>query len=363
MLAVPAFGEEEADYSTVITVDNLVSREMVNYNGNYYLKHTVSGPTVLKIKDPRNLMYEAEVFLVDDPTSFDPSDYLRIDFEKVPLKWDDVTYTLSLYDENGNKIGTKEVKEAPGMEYAELYILSSAQITLKEPGTYVVTYSRWAMGGDLEIVEVLGAKGAAKEASESVIGLSNFTKQRTYSPGTFKDVNEKDWYAESVAACYELGLMEGKGDGKFDPLGNISLAEAITLAARVNKIYNGKGATIENTGPNWYDGAVSYAVAQGIISGGEFEEYARPATRAELAYIFARALPDSEYPAINNISELPDVDDETKYSQEIFKLYNAGIVTGSDQHLTFKPNDNISRAEVSAIITRVVQPANRKVLQ
>lgn len=65
-------------------------------------------------------------------------------------------------------------------------------------------------------------------------------------------------------------------------------------------------------------------------------------------------------PSINNVQTLPDVTGSTKYSQEIFSLYNAGVLTGSDVFGTFKPNDNIIRAEAAAILTRVALPAQRK---
>ena len=77
-------------------------------------------------------------------------------------------------------------------------------------------------------------------------------------------------------------------------------------------------------------------------------------------HIFSKALPYGEYKKINSISALPDVDGYTRYSNEIFQLYNAGIITGSDKNLTFKPETNISRAEVAAIIARIVKPENRK---
>lgn len=72
------------------------------------------------------------------------------------------------------------------------------------------------------------------------------------------------------------------------------------------------------------------------------------------------ALPASVLPSINNVQTLPDVTGSTKYSQEIFSLYNAGVLTGSDVFGTFKPNDNIIRAEAAAILTRVALPEQRK---
>lgn len=44
----------------------------------------------------------------------------------------------------------------------------------------------------------------------------------------------------------------------------------------------------------------------------------------------------------------------------IYTLYNAGILTGSDAYGTFHPDDGITRAEVAAIMARIIDPAQRK---
>ena len=52
----------------------------------------------------------------------------------------------------------------------------------------------------------------------------------------------------------------------------------------------------------WYTLFVRYAETKQIISTGEFSgEYDRPATREELAHIFAHAIPDNGYQQINAI--------------------------------------------------------------
>jgi len=369
-LSFPAFAQEETDDYSVFTLDNLVSKVTVSFESygyeNHYIKYTAKSPTVLRINNPYNLAY-IDVYKVDTWEMTEPSQYLYGSVERTPLKWDDITYTISIYNEHFEEIGTRETKEYPGDEYVNKYEITSGYISLNEPGLYLVSSTAWAAASDIYIVELLDSEGNPQEGvdkvSYKIISLDNFVAQKTYLPGTFNDVDESAWYAKDVAACYKLGLMEGKGEGKFDPQGNISVAEALTMAARVNKIYNGESPVIENTGTNWYDGAVAYAISKRIIYGDEFKELTRPATRAELAYIFANTLPDSEFKELNNISELPDVTHETKYNYEIFKLYNAGIVTGSDQNLTFWPDANISRAEVAAIITRVAKPEARKIIQ
>lgn len=211
---------------------------------------------------------------------------------------------------------------------------------------------------------------AEYQNSEAVVTAVNTTLSRLSLSGQptepvaavpFTDVPAGAWYAQDIADAQQLGIIQGKGNHLFDPNGTLTTAQAITLAAKTRAYYNNETiSTVE--GGSWYDGSVAYAKAQGIISGVEFSNYDANATRSEMAYLFARALPDREYESLNSITALPDVSDGTQYRTEIFKLYNAGIVTGSDAYGTFNPNSNISRAEAAAIINRVAVKSKRKTL-
>lgn len=57
--------------------------------------------------------------------------------------------------------------------------------------------------------------------------------------GGFADVDAADWFAPYVDVCVEAGLMNGVGEGRFDPQGTVTLAQAVTLAARIHHIKNG----------------------------------------------------------------------------------------------------------------------------
>lgn len=189
---------------------------------------------------------------------------------------------------------------------------------------------------------------------------SDFVRSRTYA-GQFTDVDSGAWYAGAVKDCYELGLMNGSSDTTFNPAGLFTLAEVLTVAARMNSICNGGNGVIPASGGTWYQGAVDYCVSHGIIRSGQFDNYTRSATRAEMAGIIAAALPDSEWAAINGVTALPDVSDSTPYSDAIFVLYNAGVFTGSDEYGAFQPYAYITRAEVAAIAARCADASQRVV--
>ena len=187
----------------------------------------------------------------------------------------------------------------------------------------------------------------------------NFTSKNNYTPGQFADVTNQ-WYADSVKKVYELGLMKGKSDDKFDPEGTITIAEAIAMAARLHNIcMSGSGEFTQGT--PWYDVYVNYAIENGIIRNDDFRDYSLKATRAEMAYIFASAVPKTLV-KINNVGSIPDVNENTKYHDSIFLLYRAGVLTGNDASGTFAPDTEITRAQAAAIITRIAIPSERKTL-
>jgi len=56
------------------------------------------------------------------------------------------------------------------------------------------------------------------------------------NPPTFADQSRiSSWALESVIYCQRAGLVQGKGDDRFDPTGNLTRAEASTVLERAVK--------------------------------------------------------------------------------------------------------------------------------
>lgn len=191
-------------------------------------------------------------------------------------------------------------------------------------------------------------------------GLENFKKVNTYAE-QFADVASGAWYHDVVAAAYEYGLMKGSADDAFNPDGNVTIAEALALAARLHSIYYGNGGEFQQ-GAVWYQVYVDYAIENDIIWDDQFSDYTAKADRNDFAEILASALPASALPVINHVTLLPDVKRTNPYAPAIFLLYNAGILSGSDERGTFNPGSNIKRCEVAAIIVRMADTTERKTL-
>ena len=184
--------------------------------------------------------------------------------------------------------------------------------------------------------------------------MDNFNKINTYKEGQFYDVPSSEWYAENVKTAYELGLVNGTSTITFSPYSNLTIAEAITLASRLHNIYYGNTYSFVS-GEVWYQTYVDYAISNRIIYSDSYRNFDAFATRSQFAQIFAKALPDDALMTINQVADnsIPDVDMQSSYSGDVYKLYRAGILTGNDEKGTFTPNTNIQRCAVAAIISRM----------
>ncbi len=191
--------------------------------------------------------------------------------------------------------------------------------------------------------------------------FDNFRVIRGYEQNQFVDISNNDWYAESVRIAYELSLVNGTSDTTFSPNDNITIAEAITLASRINNIYYGNKTSFVS-GDVWYQTYVDYAIDKGIINENEYNDFDEYATRAQFAQIFSASLPVDALKEINQVDDnaIPDVHINSSFAKAVYKLYRAGVLTGNDSNGTFAPHSNIQRSAVAAIVSRMIDISQRQ---
>ena len=179
------------------------------------------------------------------------------------------------------------------------------------------------------------------------------------SAGAFSDVSEEAWYAADVADMERYGILNGVGSDRFDPGGIMTLAEAVTMAARTFAYTGGETVPHRFSSP-WYQDYVQYAAEQGLCSPNEFgSDYTKSCDRLTMATLFARAFPRDTEQALNQVETLPDVQNSAD-NRDVFFLYEQGVLTGVDGSGTFLPYSSITRAEVAAILNRVLDTSKRR---
>ena len=208
------------------------------------------------------------------------------------------------------------------------------------------------------------------QATES----ETFPRLHTYED-QFQDVSPNNWFYDNVAALYELGLTNGQNTpDRFAPDDNMTVAEAITMAARLRSLYEHRDSEVGPaafSGGRWYEPYVRYLQSLHVI-GTEFDgQYQNAADRAQVARILVTTLPATLFEEINagavtvgyaSRSFITDVNDYTPYRSEILQLYRWGILSGMDNRGSFHPAEPIQRSQVAAMVTRLVYPELRLTL-
>ena len=171
---------------------------------------------------------------------------------------------------------------------------------------------------------------------------------------SFSDVPANQWYAEDVGKAAQAGLMKGTGGDKFSPNGTLTVAEVVTLTARLYA--DRQGESVPASDGAWYQGAYNYCVDQGLFTTSEvpLSTVLNKATRFQMVNLLDRAVPQEEKQVINVVfnGEVPDVQETDPYGPVVYLWYRAGIVEG-DNNGSFHGNTNISRAETAAILCRL----------
>lgn len=203
----------------------------------------------------------------------------------------------------------------------------------------------------------------------SAYHAGNLIPQKKTNAPAFADT-KGTWCEAAVATCYEAGLLDGKSAQHFAPKDSLTYAQITVITARLlNLLSGGDGAFHSpDAGEAWYQPAGDYLAAQ--LGQREETSYATgylldnlsfldgqaqsPCTRYDFVWYLAAILPESALSPINQISTLPDEQDE-----DILRFYNAGILTGSDAYGTFRGLDTLNRGQAAAMLARVIDKTQR----
>ncbi len=184
-----------------------------------------------------------------------------------------------------------------------------------------------------------------------------------YTPrvAQFDDMN---WSKEYVEKVYAYGWMDGMGDGKFAPQGNLTIAQAVTLLARISAVQTGR--VIPASEGAWYqtyldycmDHYLLYNVTEDINAMDDAALNAwmnQEATRMDMVQILsgAASVPSLDWGEEETVS-VPDVSKDEPGGGLVYDWYRNGIVGGDAGTGAFRPDDGITRGEVAVILCNLL---------
>lgn len=120
------------------------------------------------------------------------------------------------------------------------------------------------------LLAMTSCSAAAVPESSSISNSepTELSSEITPSPA-FSDVPVDAWYAEAITYCQENNIIDGVGDGRFDPEGVLTRAALPTVLHRMSgspAISSPPSFTDAKSGA-WYANAVSWAAKSNVISG------------------------------------------------------------------------------------------------
>lgn len=158
----------------------------------------------------------------------------------------------------------------------------------------------------------------------------------------FVDVNRGDWFYEYVEHVYANGLMDGVGDGLFDPDGGMTRAMVWTILARTD------GQTV--TGESWIETVRAWAMAEGVSDGADATGLVTREQFATMLWRYAGE-PASSY----SLSAFTDAASVSDYAETAMAwAVEHGIITGMTD-TTIEPQGTAIRAQCAAMLLRFME--------
>ncbi|MBQ7936059.1 MAG: S-layer homology domain-containing protein [Clostridia bacterium] len=177
----------------------------------------------------------------------------------------------------------------------------------------------------------------------------------------FSDVAADAWYADEVDYVFQHNLMNGVGEGRFDPGGTMTRAMVVTVLYRMN----GSPAAGQSAGfsdvpaGEWYTDAVNWAAQTGVVNGignNQFDPNGL-ITREEfvtMMYRYAQTT-GADTSTLQNLYTFADADQVADWSETAMRWSVAkGIIGGVSEggRMWLKPAGLATRAEAAAILMR-----------
>ena len=282
--------------------------------------------------------------------------------------------------DNSGYVGGGTTTYAPTVSKAENGTVSVSP-TSPKAGDKVTITAEPDEGYEVDTVTVKDANGKAVEVTKNADGTYTFTQPsgKVTIDATFKETKAKDtacpkdgacplaaftdldpaaWYHDGVEYCLQNGLMNGVGNGKFDPNGATSRAMIVTILYRLE---NEPAVTAANpftdvAAGQWYTDAVIWASVNNIVAGygdGRFgpDDAITREQLATILYRYAQSKGEGFKGLWSFKLDFPDAADVSDWANEAMSwMVMNGIINGKDGKLV--PKGEASRAEAATMLQR-----------
>ena len=175
----------------------------------------------------------------------------------------------------------------------------------------------------------------------------------------FGDVKKRDWFYFSVKFAYDFGLMKGTTEMEFSPDSYMTRAMFVMIIYRMEKEPQAGGTVFVDVEiGSYYDRAVAWANANGIVSGVSKDRFAPndPITREQMATILYRYADFKGFDIESNgNTAYSDSDSISGYARNAVSWAAANLLMKGNADGSFSPKSNTTRAQAAAVFARMIE--------
>lgn len=175
---------------------------------------------------------------------------------------------------------------------------------------------------------------------------------------TFLDVPLSHWGHKTVEVMNHLGIVEGRGNERFEPDQPVSrqefakiFAETLGLEPAEELTSHYEDITVERWSKPYIDALTNAGLIEGVEKDGRWYFHPeRTISRAEAATIIGRTALFADVPVYGNEASYVDFNDVPDWAGlSVMRLSGAGWLNGYSDG-TFRPSQTLTRAEASKLV-------------
>jgi len=243
-----------------------------------------------------------------------------------------------------------------------------------EGGSALYIKPKAALGYGVTYTVVIPA-GAVKDeegyslSSDYTFTFTTVAEQPKPPVAKFKDM-AGHWAADTVSRLAYMGVISGYEDGTFRPDNEISRAEVTAILVRALRLPAGSEQDLKFRDkasiPDWAKGVVAAAAREGLVRGypqpdGTVTfEPDRPVSRAEMAALVVRILDKKIGPVVPAELKFADAGSIPDWARSSVGAAVAKGIVVGYPDNTFRPDNRVTRAEAAAMILRLLDAIGSK---
>ena len=191
-------------------------------------------------------------------------------------------------------------------------------------------------------------------ASQYAIVIDTHSHATVDVSDLFIDIARDAWYKDAVQYAYDNGLMTGVSATEFAPEATTTRAMIVSILARLENVTTAEAAGFADVDDEWYATAVNWAAANGVVNGYEDNTFRpnTAITREQLAAILMNYAAYKGEDVSNRADLTSYTDQPSTWAEEAMSWAVAeGLISGVT-NTELQPQGNATRAQVAAILQR-----------